>query len=83
MQQLKNIEEIENAINEYGEVVVSKNQKNKIVIMSMEEYKKRVLQKDIEEHLLKSEQDIENGRVRSARKVFEEWKEKYTITYGR
>ena len=51
--------------------------------MSMEEYKKRVLQKDIEEHLLKSEQDIENGRVRSARKVFEEWKEKYTITYGR
>jgi PHD/YefM family antitoxin component YafN of YafNO toxin-antitoxin module len=79
MQQLKNIEEIENAINEYGEVVVSKNQKNKIVIMSMEEYKKRVLQNDIEEHLLKSEQDIENGRVQDARKVFEEWKEKYEI----
>lgn len=79
MQQLKNMEEIENAINEYGEVVVSKNQKNKIVIMSMEEYKKRVLQNDIEEHLLKSEQDIENGRIQSAREVFEEWKGKYEI----
>jgi len=79
MQQLKNIEEIENAIDEYGEVVVSKNQKNKMVIMSMEEYKKKVLQNDIEEHLLKSEQDIENGRVQDGRKVFEEWKEKYEI----
>ena len=42
MQQITNLQEIETAINEYGEVVVSKNKKNDvIIIMSIEEYKKR------------------------------------------
>lgn len=79
MQQLENIQEIETAINEYGEVVVSKNNKNKVIIMSMEEYKNKMLQKDIEEHLLKAEEDIKNGRVRNAREVFKEWKKQYGI----
>ena len=37
------------------------------------------IKKDIEEHLLKAEDDIRNGRVRNAREVFKEWKEKYGI----
>lgn len=36
----------------------------------MEEYKKELLEKDIEEHLLKSEEDIKNGRVRDAEDDF-------------
>lgn len=40
MQQLKNLEEIESAVNQYGEIVVSKNSRNNVVVMSMEEYKK-------------------------------------------
>lgn len=36
-------------------------------------------EEEIIEHLLKSEDDIEHGRVRDAREVFEEWKEKYGI----
>ena len=37
MQQLKNLEEIESAVNQYGEIVVSKNSRNNVVVMSMEE----------------------------------------------
>ena len=40
-------------------------------------YRNKALEKDIEKHLLKAEDDIKNGRVREAREVFNEWKEKY------
>ena len=55
MQQLTNLKEIENAINEYGEIVVSKNSKNNVVIMSMEEYNKNILREKIIKELKKSE----------------------------
>ena len=54
------------------ETAVSKN--NNVIVMSKEE-----LKNDIEEHLLRAEDDIRNGRVRDAREVFQEWKEKYGI----
>lgn len=58
--------------------------------MIMEEYRKekrktdiinklKEAEKEIEEHLLKAEDDIENGRVRDAREVFKEWKTEYGI----
>lgn len=78
MQQVTNIHELKTAINQNGEMVISKN-KDKIIIMDMEEYRKKLINKDIQKHLLKAEDDIKNGRVRDARKVFEEWKEKYGI----
>lgn len=34
-----NMKEIENAIGQYGEIVLRKNEENNIVIMSLEEYK--------------------------------------------
>lgn len=52
---------------------------NDIVIMKMEEYREKLLKEDIEEHLLKAEDDIRKGRVRDAREVFKAWKEKYGI----
>lgn len=78
MQQL-NIKAIETAVNQYGEIVISKNNKNDVVIMSMEEYRKKLLDKDIKKHLIKAEDDIKNGRVQDAKGVFKEWKEKYGI----
>ncbi len=36
-------------------------------------------EEEIIEHLLKSEDDIEHGRVRDTKEIFEEWKEKYGI----
>ncbi len=77
MQNLTNLKEIETAVEQYGEVVVSKNEENNVIVMSMEEYKKRKLDKRIEKHLLKSEEDIRMGRTRNAREVFKEFEEKY------
>ena len=79
MQQLTNIKEIETAVNQYGEIVVSKNSKNNVVLMSMEEYKKKMLNEEIERQILKSEKDYNNGRVRKAEDVFTEWELKYGI----
>lgn len=73
-----NIQDLKTAINQNGEMVIAMNN-NDIVIMKMEEYNEKLLKENIEEHLLKSEDDIRNGRVRDARKVFKEWKEKYGI----
>ena len=78
MQQVTNIQQLETAINQNGEMVISKDNNN-IIIMNMEEYRNKALEKDIEKHLLKAEDDIKNSRVREAREVFKEWKEKYGI----
>lgn len=79
MQRVTNIQELESAVNLNGEMVVSKNSKNNIVIMSMEEYKKKLMKDKIEKNLLKAEEDIENERVRDAEDVFKEWNSKYGI----
>ncbi len=76
MIQVTNIQDLKTAVNQNGEMVITMNNNN-IVIMKMEEYRKKILKKDIEEHLLKAEDDIRNGRVKEAREVFKEWKEKY------
>ncbi len=79
MQQVTNIKELETAVNLNGEMVVSKNSRNNIVVMSMEEYKKKLLKDKIERNLLKAEDDIKKGRVKEAEDVFKEWNEKYGI----
>lgn len=78
MIQVSNIQDLKTAVNQNGEMVITMNN-NDIVIMKMEEYKEKLLKKDIEEHLLKAEDDIKNGRVKEAREVFKEWKEQYGI----
>ena len=73
MMQITNIQDLKTAVNKNGEMVITMNN-NDIVIMKMKEYREKILKEDIEEHLLKAEDDIKNGRVRDARKVFKEWK---------
>ena len=79
MQQVTNIKELETVVNQNGEMVVSKNSRNDIVVMSMEEYKKKLMKDKTERNLLEAEDDIENGRIRDAKDVFEEWNVKYGI----
>ena len=76
MQQL-NIQEIETAIDQYGEIVLSKNSKNKVVVMSLEEYKKKMMEERIEKKLLKAEKQIEEGKTVKAEAVFEELEDLY------
>ena len=78
MIQVTNIQDLKIAVKKNGEMVITMNN-NDIVIMKMEEYREKILKEDIEEHLLKAEDDIRNGRVKDAREVFKEWKEKYGI----
>ena len=77
MQQLTNIQELEMAIDKNGEMVVSKNSKNNVIIMSMEEYKQRIMKEDIIKKLKKSEQEIESGKGIEADVAFKELRQKY------
>ena len=79
MQQLTNLQELEMAVNLNGEVVVTKNNKNNVILMSMEEYKKSLIKDKIKNNLIKAEEDIRLGRVRDAEEVFKEWNAKYGI----
>lgn len=61
MIQVTNIQDLKVAVNKNGEMVIAMNN-NDIVIMKMEEYREKLLKEDIEEHLLKAEDDIKNGK---------------------
>ncbi len=78
MQQITNIQDLKTVVNQNGEMVITIDNNN-IILMKMEEYKRNLMKEDIEKHLLKSEDDIRKGRVRDAREVFKEWKDKYGI----
>lgn len=77
MQQLTNIQEIEAAINQYGEIVIIKNNKNDVIVMSMEEYKRKNMKEDIIKNLKKSENEIENEEGIEADLAFKELRQKY------
>ena len=77
MQQVRSIEDIETALNENGEMVIGKNNKNNVIVMSMEEYRNNIFDEETIKSLMKSEEDIENGRTRKATEVIKEFKEKY------
>ncbi len=79
MQQLTNIQAIETAVNQLGDLVISKNKKNKVVLMTMEEYRKKILDDEIDRKLLQSKDDYEKGKIRDAEDVFKEWEAKYGI----
>lgn len=77
MQQVTSIQEIETVINQNGEMVIGKNKKNNVVIMSMEEYKNNIFDKETVKHLLKSEEDIEKGKTKKGAEVIKELRAKY------
>lgn len=76
MQQVTNIKEIEIAVKQNKEIVVSKID-NKITIMNMEEYRKKCIKEDMVKALKKSEKEIENGKVIDSDVAFKELKQKY------
>ncbi len=77
MQQVTSLQQIETFINQNGEMIIGKNNKNNIVLMSMEEYKNNIFDNETVKKLLKSEEDIEKGRTRKAAEVIKELRTKY------
>jgi PHD/YefM family antitoxin component YafN of YafNO toxin-antitoxin module len=78
MKQVTNIQDLRTTIEENGEMVITVSN-DEMVIMDMKEYQHMLEKREIENHLLKSEEDYKMGRVRDAKEVFTEWKEKYGI----
>ena len=72
-----NMQELETAMNKYGDVVLTKNDKNKIVVLSIEQYKEKLLDEKIEKKLLKAEKQIDEGKTFKATEVFKDLEEKY------
>ena len=64
-------------MNKYGDIVLSKNSNNNIIVMSVEQYRDKLKDKEIEEKLLKAERQIEEGKTIKATEVFKELEEKY------
>lgn len=77
LQQVTSLQEIETVINQNGEMVIGKNNKNNVIVMSMEEYRNNIFDNESVKKLLKSEEDIEKGRTRKATEVIKELKTKY------
>ena len=66
IQQVTSLQQIEAFINQNGEMVIGKNSKNNVVVMSMEEYRNNIFDNETVKKLLKSEEDIEKCRTRIA-----------------
>ena len=81
MQREITVKEIEDVINSYTNIeepiVVKRENKEDLVIISMEEFKKIKFLNSLDRKLAEGEEDIENGNVYNARDVFKELGEKY------
>ena len=77
MQNITNIQELERAISLNGEMIVTKNSKNNVILLSIEEYKKKLQDEEIEKKLLNAEKQIDEGKTVKATEVFRELEEKY------
>ena len=81
MQKKITVAEIESTINEYDNIeepiIIKRENKNDLVIISFEEYKKKLFLAELERKIEEGEEDIKNNRVYNARAVFEELEEKY------
>lgn len=78
MQKEISIKEVEKTLSEdiNDTIFVKRENKEDVVIMSLEEYKK-IKEKNIIEKLKKAEKQIKNGEVTKAEKVFSEMRSKY------
>ena len=72
-----NMQEVETAINKYGDIVLTKNEQDNVIVLSIEQYKEKLLDEEVEKKLLKAEKQIEGGKTVKATDVFKELEEKY------
>ena len=72
-----NIQEVETAMNKYGDIVLTKNDKNNVIVLCVEQYKEKISKEKIEKKLLVAEKQIEEGKTIKAVDVFKELEEKY------
>jgi len=80
MQRELTVKEIEKAIEEEDfpePIIVKRTNKSNLIILSEEEYNKRMFFSELEKEIDESEEEIENGEIFNAREVFEELRQQY------
>ena len=81
MQKEITVKEIESTINQYSNIeepiIVKRENNNDLVIISIDEYKKKIYLAELDRKLQEGEEDIKNNRAREVREVFKELREKY------
>ena len=71
------VDTLEHYTNIEEPIIVKRDNKDDVVILSMEEYRKRIFLAELDKKLDEAEDDIKNNRVHKARDVFKELREQY------
>ena len=81
MQKEITVKEIVDTLEQYTNIeepiIVKRDNKDDVVILSIEEYRKKIFLAELDKKLDEAEDDIKNNRVHKARDVFKELKEQY------
>lgn len=81
MQKEMSVKELETTLEVMDDIknpiIVKRKNKSDVVIISIEDYKNKILESDIIENLKQSEKDIKEGNVESADLMLAELDEKY------
>ena len=81
MQKEITIQEFENTVNSVENIdepiVIKRKNKQDLVVISLEQYKKNLFLAELSNKLEKSEQEYKEGNIHNAREVFKKLREKY------
>ena len=71
------VDTLEHYTNIEEPIIVKRDNKDDVVILRMEEYRKKIFLAELDKKLDEAEDDIKNNRVHKARDVFKELREQY------
>lgn len=75
------VDEVIDTINECTNIeepiIVKRKNKEDLVIISIEEYKRKILMSELNKKVAEGEEDIEYGKIDDAKKVLKELRSKY------
>lgn len=75
---MKELEDTVNNIDEIEEpIIVKRDNKKDLVILSLDEYKRKILLSEVSDKLEESEEQYKAGKTHKARTVFKELRKKY------
>lgn len=81
MQKEITVKEFENTVNSIDNIeepiIVKRENKQDLIVISLEQYKKELFLTELSSILEKSEKEYEEGKVHNARTVFKGLREKY------
>lgn len=81
MQREITVNELENTVNSIDNIdepiIVKRDNKQDLIIISLEQYKKEMFLVELSNKLEKSEKEYEEGKMHNARTVFKGLREKY------